>query len=100
MARYIDKEELIRTIYKNPAKGVNQRWAQLLMCILDAPVSDVAPVKYGKWEYVGKYDADFEFKCSACGETLVIGDVYPTPNGVGFNYCPNYGADMRGNSDE
>lgn len=79
MARYIDKEELIRTIYKNPAKGVNQRWAQLLMCILDAPVVDVVPVKYGKWE---RTTSDYE--CSEC--------YYPMDYIT--SYCPNCGAKM------
>ena len=53
----------------------------------------------GKWigtEFDGYADGNpvyYEWKCSACG--CVVEDEEPT-----WNYCPNCGADMRGEDDE
>lgn len=51
------------------------------------PAADVRPVVRGKWiwtvdddEYLGEY-----WKCNLCGEHSYIG----------YNYCPDCGADMR-----
>lgn len=55
--------------------------------------------KMGKWigtEFDGYADGNpvyYEWKCSACG--CVVEDEEPT-----WNYCPNCGADMRGEDDE
>ena len=55
--------------------------------------------KTGKWigtEYAGYADGNpvyYEWKCSACG--CVIEDDEPT-----WNFCPNCGADMRGEQNE
>lgn len=55
--------------------------------------------KTGKWigtEYDGYADGNpvyYEWKCSACG--CVIEDDEPT-----WNFCPNCGADMRGEKDD
>ena len=43
--------------------------------------------KTGKWE-------DYHTTCSECGWQM-IDDVTESPNMVGFNFCPNCGADMR-----
>lgn len=52
--------------------------------------------KKGRWIFDEK---DFLTKCSECGWQM-IDDVMESPNIVGFNYCPNCGAEMRGNADE
>ena len=55
--------------------------------------------KTGKWigtEYAGYADGNpvyYEWKCSACG--CVIEDDEPT-----WNFCPNCGADMRGEQND
>ena len=60
-------------------------------CVNFQPAADVRPVVRGKWiwtvaddEYLGEY-----WKCNLCGEHSYIG----------YNYCPNCGADMRGDQD-
>lgn len=93
MAEYINKTKLIEAMETYQYDAGKDGFG-IMVLIGMQPVVDVVPVKYGEWEYVGKYDTDFEFACPACGETLVLGDVYPTPNGVGFNYCLNCGAKM------
>lgn len=67
-------------------------------CILrlkDQPTVDAQPVRHGRFigtEYDGYADGNpvyYEWKCSECG--CVFEDEEPT-----YNYCPNCGADMRG----
>jgi predicted RNA-binding Zn-ribbon protein involved in translation (DUF1610 family) len=53
------------------------------------PAEDVRPVVRGEWVYL--YDKNY--KCSECGEWYSV-DV--TPIEEGMFYCPNCGADMRG----
>lgn len=60
----------------------------------NAPTIDAVPVVHGTWIDLRKDDADFEIECSACGETLGLGDERQTPSEVGLNYCPNCGAKM------
>lgn len=43
MAEYIDKNELLATINRNRAEAHNERCAQLLEAILQAPTEDVVP---------------------------------------------------------
>ena len=47
--------------------------------------------KKGKW-------IDNHTTCSECGWQM-IDDVLDSPNMVGFKFCPNCGADMRGDAD-
>lgn len=51
-----------------------------------APAVDAKPVVHGEWDFIGDYDS----RCSVCGEEYCIG-----PN-EDYNFCPNCGADMRG----
>ena len=44
MSRYIDADELLKTINKNVAEAHNERCAQLLEAILNAPTADVVEV--------------------------------------------------------
>lgn len=44
MSEYIDKIELLKTINENPAEAHNERCAQLLDAILQAPTADVVEV--------------------------------------------------------
>ena len=53
----------------------------------NAPASDVAPVRHGRWIF-GTTNNHGWMKCSKCL-------VSQTPNGC-FTYCPNCGAKMDG----
>lgn len=46
------------------------------------------------WEEVGCAE------CSVCGNTLVLGDYTMDDIKFNYNYCPNCGADMRGDKDD
>ena len=66
MAEYIEREALLKELAKDVAVDGNQRAAQILECIINAPAADVAPVDYGRDDlYV--YDKD-------TGHTHRVGD--------------------------
>ena len=61
--------------------------------ILDIPAADVRPVVRGKWKPIDlTYGRSYYF-CSACEETVDMPTAMSIPM---FRYCPNCGADMRG----
>ena len=94
MAEYIEREaiseEIRKYYYKNPpnfsyGEGFDRGLDRAQRAILDAPASDVAPVRHGRW-----IDTDYEFaQCSLCKYP-----VYAAWNAT--NYCPNCGAKMNG----
>ena len=47
--------------------------------------------KKGQWE---DFDYDNSCLCTSCGEIWILNDGTPEENNM--NYCPNCGADMRG----
>ena len=62
--------------------------------LVEVPL-DEEPVKRGMWTFIRLTDKDWGHKakeCSSCGSTF-----FDTRQ---WNYCPNCGADMRGESDE
>jgi hypothetical protein len=86
MKEYIERKWLIHKVYQNPAVEANERCAQLLDAILEAPSADVAPVVHGEWIH-----KNGEMYCSACGSEALMDEVYyKSP------YCPECGAIMDG----
>lgn len=53
--------------------------------VIKTIVADAQEVRRGRWTYNANF-AEPPFKCSACGKS----------QGRLSNYCPNCGADMRG----
>ena len=94
MAEYIEREaiseEIRKYYYKNPpnfsyGEGFDRGLDRAQRAILDAPATDVAPVRHGRW--IASHD---EFcQCSLCKYP-----VYAAWNTT--NYCPNCGAKMDG----
>ena len=88
MAEYINKQEAIETVafYLEDPDGVDHA----LQSIKGIPAADVQPVKHGKnlneeWPSL--------FECSVCHWSCW--DTYCGDTDI-YNYCPNCGADMRG----
>jgi len=48
----------------------------------------------GEWIVKEMFDGDIAYGCSECGEIFCLIDGTPTDNL--YNFCPNCGADMRG----
>ena len=58
------------------------------------PTIDAEPVKRGMWTFIRLTDKDWGHKakeCSSCGSTFF--------NTTLWDFCPNCGADMRGEKD-
>lgn len=99
--RLIDAVELVRDI-DIAFKGIKaseeefERFRDLCGLIWLQPIVD--PVKHGRWIKIKEdYDIDDPLvgRCSVCGWFAGINDA----NVLGMNYCPNCGADMRGEND-
>lgn len=97
MTKLIDantlRENLLSLAYDDWNQGVSTTWAHAYREIADIidnqPSVDAAHVKHGYWIFNPKDAIEMMFtlpKCSECGAE--------SPNGG--NYCPNCGADMRG----
>ena len=102
MAEYIEREALMRRIKEihcsecDNYHGVRCRacWVDDTLDYIDSePAADVAPVVHGRWEWIGPYRYNNDGMigtCSVCKERLRL---------FAYNYCPNCGAKMDGDSD-
>ena len=64
----------------------------IYLAIDNAPTADVAPVRHGRWIYIGKYG---EYECSVChGIDTDCSDYYGSHVVTEQEYCPNCGAKM------
>lgn len=104
MAEYLEREEIIGELdelisnisftspYVDEIDRMIEGMERARDCVYNAETADVAPVRHGRWETVIDHDelwGDLEYyKCSVCG-TMELRDAHP-------NYCPNCGANMRG----
>lgn len=96
MADYIEREALSKWLHETMSAQttivgvayVRDFWNK----VMDAPAADVAPVVHGRWEeYIDQdefWDELVSEKCSVCG----------TLHYSAYNYCPNCGAKMDGDS--
>lgn len=82
--RLIDADALLEDIRSHSASYFADDFAR--EWVDKQPTVDAVPVRHG--HYVGEADV---WKCSECG--CVFEDEYEKPT---YNYCPNCGADMRG----
>ena len=88
MAEYIDREE-----YCEKHCRCSNEYCDKESCpIWKAPAADVAPVVHGRWKAYGAV----LLECQNCGEiySMLGGNA-----GMSWNYCPNCGARMDGDSD-
>nr|DAO57963.1 MAG TPA: DNA-directed RNA polymerase [Caudoviricetes sp.] len=95
MAEYIDREALLRSpirIDNYDKENGNENFVFGIEAVLEyaehIPTADVVEVKRGKWKVDETHD--YEPYCSLCGHEPIAGEKY--------NYCPDCGADMRGDS--
>lgn len=50
----------------------------------------------GHWVKIHNNELDGNYGCSVCNEVIDIADGRETPLDRGMNFCPNCGADLRG----
>ena len=88
MDEYIEREAAIAAIMSEPPDAHYQHWYADKIESISA--ADVEPVRHGRWVSNGIPDSVLS-KCSLCG--IMYGS-------SSFNYCPNCGAKMDGESNE
>ena len=88
MVEYIDKQAAIRALVIDYAYSA----ADILKKI---PASNVLPVVYGEWKEYDGDDSGFHY-CSVCKGQAFNYDESGETIEVLSNFCPNCGADMRG----
>jgi rubredoxin len=97
MAEYISREAVLKAfklIAKNPNKDYQRGMQDAIDCLVpeviaDIPTVDVQPIKHGRWVV----DEHGYLRCDNCGEVCLRNDI-----GIYVKswYCPECGADMRG----
>lgn len=85
MSRYIDREDLLNNLKQFAPEHLTPL---IVMLIEKHPTADVAEVRHGKWNKNGNGR-----DCSICGFKYYA-------NGSLFNYCPNCGARMDGETND
>lgn len=97
---YISKTLLIETISTDIAMAHNERCAQLLEAILNAPKVNIREIEYAEW-YYDPNGMDWgigAWKCSKChtkNDNLGMGkDINPYMFS-GSKFCPQCGAVMK-----
>ena len=100
MSDYIDREAVLDLAFTGKIIA-NCNFKKVCKLIEDIPAADVRPMKRGKWEL----DNDGLPVCSECGEVALqrlfinLPKLIPDIRMMRSNFCPNCGADMRGEID-
>ena len=92
MAEYIKREDALRAIATTTLSDI------AFGLVLDIPAADVRSAVRGHWiteeEAEEKGDYSLRDACSVCGHCD-----WDCTESASFNFCPNCGADMRGEDD-
>lgn len=77
--------------------GQQNQWYRDGIAIMNMP-SAQPERKKGRWirHSIGHENTPWGFDCSACGKWFVIGE----DTAEQYNYCPNCGAEMKGEDDD
>lgn len=91
--RLIDADALFEVLgldQYNNAEGMTSDEEWIADAIMSVPTIEAEPVRRGKWIR----EPNCWYRCAVCG------DHYPSiADNMKYNYCPNCGADMRGEKD-
>ena len=93
MPRYIDADD---AIYELERAFPVDDYGKIIRCISRIPTADVVERKKGKW-IKSNESALRPYMCSECGALF---DVDTVLGKLSWQYCPNCGADMKGEDDE
>ena len=91
MADYIRRDivlQIINNVHETGGFAGYADYCTLFDEIDTMPAADVQPVKRGRWELIDGQEKWIQgYTCSECGQVVVTYEC---------NFCPNCGADMRG----
>lgn len=92
MKEYVEREALRDYINNGTGSPMQKLFADL--CVLNAPTANVVEVRHGEWVEGAEHFTNgfYEAECSECGNYIRWNE----GNSGEWNYCPNCGADMRG----
>lgn len=93
MRRLIDADEVINLLVDMPQNILPKTLWKMVISSVVNKCPTIIP-QHGEW-IVGENENDGWCKCSICGYANLTCEVYPVGD-VMFNFCPNCGADMRG----
>lgn len=95
MAEYIEKAELIKKLCFETAEWY---YSPTIKTIKEFPAADVQPVKRGKWIAENRDNRGYAdcYTCSHCKSYVYT---YTLMKDCEFDFCPNCGADMRGDTE-
>ena len=102
MARYIDMDKLLENLKKQYGEDLGWQctvnMSDIGMMIEDAHTADVAEVRHGEWVSVTyTYFGLKRYECSECRDDEYWQKRYLEHK---EKFCPNCGADMRGDKDD
>lgn len=89
VSRQAVKEQMIKYGFHAPDMTVTE-------FVEDLPSVTPKEPKTGHWIEKEDFNGDTYYDCSECGESFALIDGTPTDNL--YNFCPNCGADMRGDA--
>lgn len=101
MSRYIDADKFMKVLEEdipltdNPIKVM----ASAIAALEEQPTADVRENVKGEWIEDNSREKSMMWRCSACGQIAyypTIGKRKGFKKHCGYNFCPNCGADMRG----
>ena len=90
---YVKRSDVHKAFQPKYAPAINRTFAAMIDSV---PAADVVERKTGKWALVEKRRKASVYRCSECGNFFTV---WPDTLNCGrgdMNYCPNCGADMRG----
>ena len=100
--KLIDVDEFIRTIHYHDERQKTDVWLteDIEYLLVELPAVDAKPVVRGRWTSLTDC-ANAGVYCSVCLKKVYKEDYAwcNRKNKLRSNFCPNCGADMRGNQD-
>ena len=103
MAEYIERDDIYYTLKEMYCDECTDEKCQMceyakIMFVLDnLPIADVQPIRRGNWICNQELYYNGMAKCSCCNAEFYVEDIQALQGDAEcVKYCPNCGADMRG----
>lgn len=100
MKEYIEREAAFFALAHNfySDEMTLKGYDRILAALANLPAADVRPVVRGEWLRTDAYP--HHLYCSVCYTTYLPTDELLEMYRIPMNYCPNCGADMRGENND
>lgn len=95
MDKYIERGTAIAKLTALEVIKPNATMTDAKRLLADMPATDVAPVKHGRWEFLGPNMLNRGCMCGTCSACKVRSEYI-----VNTGLCPNCGAKMDGGTED